>query len=79
MITGQREFGYEPNMDMSSGSLQDRIRAAQNHMKLIKQRAPFLGQKVTEARLSLMEETLVNLAAAFDVLLEAKEKKLWPV
>ena len=60
-------------------TLSDKIMAAQLEMREIVRRRGYKSDKLMESRLYLLEDELVIIANAILVLLEAKEKHLWPV
>lgn len=76
MVMPRIEIDLDANMDLDNGSLHDRLMAAQNHLKLIHQRHPFRSQKTLETRVSLIEETQLNLAKILAILIEAQLKRL---
>jgi len=72
-VRGQASLEYDANMDLIGGSLSDRLLAVENHIKLVKQRAPFRASKMDDTRLAMLEETQLNFALMLEVLLKAQQ------
>lgn len=64
---------------MCAGALSDRIYDAAQSIKQLQMSIPYRKDTNFEVRVMRLEQDMMTIAKAIEVLLEAKEKKLWPV
>lgn len=60
-------------------SLNEQVLAIENDIKEIKLRMHWQRDKPIPTQIMILEDCVLKLVGAIEVLLEAKEKKLWPV